>query len=262
MSNKKTQANMQINVSFLANTQKLVKELNEIPNQLHLDNKITDQLGKGLNTSLQSLTTNLNKLFDGLSKPGLSAKQYTAIFDNTKLKIQDNIKDITTFGVRLEQAYKGMANTKARAELKKLEQDLQRIKDLMTESKSANTWASNAKEDFKTKFGIDFDAARSYIESYRKSKKATKGRNVIPTATTQKWMDTNKFDIKTMNETLGFLSRVEKQESAIKAIKQEAYEISKKQNLEAAKQELMTRIDKQKESTYYEGIYKANEATY
>ena len=260
MNNKKAQANMQINVSFLANTQKLAKELNEIPNQLHLDNKITEQLGKGLNTSLQSLTTNLNKLFDGLSKPGLSAKQYTAIFDNTKLKIQDNIKDITTFGDRLEQAYRGMANTKARSELKKLEQDLQRIKDLMTNTKSANTWANNAKEDFKGNFGIDFDAARSYIESYRKSKKATKGRNVIPTATTQKWMDTNKFDIKTMNETLGYLSRVEKQENSIKAMKQEAYEITKKQNLEAAKQELISRIDKQKEATYYDSVYKSNEA--
>ena len=262
MNNKKVQANMQINVSFLADSQKLVKELNNIPNQLHLSNKITEQLGRGFNTTIQNLSANLNKMLDGLSKPGLNAKQYTSIFDNFSLRIQDNIKDISTFGEKLERAYSGVANKKARDDLRKYEKDLQRIKELISSTKGAETRSSTSKNKFKEEFGIDFDAARSYIESYKKSKAATKGRNVTPTPTTKKWMEANNFDNKIMQGMIVYLNQILGHEKTINAAKKEGYELTKKQTLEMAKQEALLKVERQKENTYETAEYKADVSTW
>ena len=70
MTNKKIQAQMQVDVSFLANTTDLVKQLENATRSLKLDSGFGKQIGTSLDKSFREVYTNLNKMTEGLSKKG------------------------------------------------------------------------------------------------------------------------------------------------------------------------------------------------
>ena len=81
MTNKKVQAQMQINVSFVGNSTKLVKNLEQNFSKLNLSSGLTKQLEADLNKSFKDIYANLGKMTERLSKKGLSSKQYEDFFN-------------------------------------------------------------------------------------------------------------------------------------------------------------------------------------
>ena len=90
MSKKNVQANMKIDVSFVSNTKDLVKQFEKSTEGLKLKSNIGAQIGKSLNDGIKEAINNLDSLGKKLSKTGLSNKEYTAIFSEGNLKIQEN----------------------------------------------------------------------------------------------------------------------------------------------------------------------------
>ena len=89
MNNKKIQAQMQVNVSFLGNTAQLLKQLQDTTKQLNLDSSLYKPLAASLSKGFKEAFDNLNQMTSGLSKKGLSTKQYTDFFNdiNSKLNV-------------------------------------------------------------------------------------------------------------------------------------------------------------------------------
>ena len=92
MNNKKIQSQMQINVSFVGDATKMLKALEKNVSNLNLSSTLTKGLETNLNKTFQSLYSNLDKMKEGLSKKGLSAKQYTDFFEGVNKKVGESTK--------------------------------------------------------------------------------------------------------------------------------------------------------------------------
>ena len=120
MNNKKVQAQMQIDVSFVGNTTKLVKDLQTATKGLNLSSTLTKQFETDMNRSFKETLGNLSKLTEGLGKKGFSSKQYTEFFNNINLKIQESTRFIGTMKTNLQAIFKSQENKQAIKELRLL----------------------------------------------------------------------------------------------------------------------------------------------
>ena len=82
MNNKKVQAQMQIDVSFISDASKLVKSLQEATQKLDLGSPLAKQFETEMTKGFKDTLANMSKLEEGLSKKGLNSKTYTDFFNN------------------------------------------------------------------------------------------------------------------------------------------------------------------------------------
>ena len=132
MNNKKIQAQMQIDVSFIGNTTKLVKDLQTATKGLNLSSTLTKQFETEMNRSFKETLGNLSKLTEGLGKKGFSAKQYTDFFNNINLKIQESTKFIGNMKTNLQTIFKSQENKQAVKELEAYKKQLEEINKLVS----------------------------------------------------------------------------------------------------------------------------------
>ena len=92
MSSKKVQAQLQIDVSFIADTTKLVKSLENSTKGLNLGSTFTKQISTELSKGFKEVYSDLDRMTEGLSKKGLSPKQYTDFFNVMHARLKDSIK--------------------------------------------------------------------------------------------------------------------------------------------------------------------------
>ena len=81
MNGKKIQTHMQINVGFVGNATELVKQVENKFKNINLSVPVFNGVVTGLDKSFKEIKTNLDKMWSGLGKRGLSAKQYENIFN-------------------------------------------------------------------------------------------------------------------------------------------------------------------------------------
>jgi hypothetical protein len=168
MNNKKVQAHMQIDVSFVANTTKLVKELENSTKKLNLGSVVTRDLATNLSKGFKEVYGNLDKMATGLSKKGLSSKQYTAFFDSINDRLQQSLGFTQDLKKSLSDAFNSPENKQAIKDLEDFKKQLIEINKLASQQSASLTRQNTAKNKLKDETGLDFDTSRKMLNSILK----------------------------------------------------------------------------------------------
>lgn len=157
MNNKKIQAQMQIDVSFIGDSTKLLKALESSFSKLNLTSSLTKGLETDLTKSFKNTYANLEKMSSGLSKKGLSTKQYNAFFTELNDKIRQSSLNIDTLKTRLTDIFKGESNKRAIKDLENYKKQLVEINEILTKQRASTTRANTSKTKLMDEFGLDTD---------------------------------------------------------------------------------------------------------
>lgn len=222
MASKKIQAQMQIDVSFIGNTTKLVKDLEKSFKQLNLSSTLTKQIEADLNKGFKDTFANLGKMAEGLSKPGLSAKQYTAFFDSINNKVEESTKIFGTLKKRITDAFNSEENKKALKDIEKYKKQLTELNKLASTQKGATTRSETAIRKMREETGIDYNISKRTLSSIA-SRKADK-KDL--TKNQQEWMAANGLDENGLRRVLELLKQINSQRKVIEDANTKAKGIS------------------------------------
>ena len=211
MNNKKIQAQMQIDVSFIGNTTKLVKDLQTATKGLNLSSTLTKQFETEMNRSFKETLGNLSKLTEGLGKKGFSAKQYTDFFNNINLKIQESTKFIGNMKTNLQTIFKSQENKQAIKELEAYKKQLEEINKLVSAQKGSQTRRTTAIQKMKEETGIDYNISKRTLTNIA-NRRANKQDL---TKTQQEWMAASGLDETKLKRVLELLKQINAQNAKI-----------------------------------------------
>ena len=219
MGKKNVQANMQIDVSFVANTKNLVKELEKSTSSLKLDSGLTKGFGTSLNKSFKEVYTNLDKMSQRLNKPGLSSKEYTNIFKTLNSQIQDSLENITSLQSQLTNIFKGSDNTKAIKQLKAYKEQLEQLEKLRKEQNTSKRYKKNATEKFEAETGLSYNAKNKNMLLDLQQRKTNKQKL---TPTQENFLQASGIDNKALKNVIMHLQQIEQHQNNIIAKNAEA----------------------------------------
>ena len=219
MGKKNVQANMQIDVSFVANTKNLVKELEKSTSSLKLDSGLTKGFGTSLNKSFKEVYTNLDKMSQRLNKPGLNSKEYTNIFKTLNSQIQDGLENITSLQSQLTNIFKGSDNTKAIKQLKAYKEQLEQLEKLRKEQNTSKRYKKNATEKFEAETGLSYNAKNKNMLLDLQQRKTNKQKL---TPTQENFLQASGIDNKTLKNVIMHLQQIEQHQNNIIAKNAEA----------------------------------------
>lgn len=211
MNNKKIQAQMQIDVSFIGNTTKLVKDLQTAIKGLNLSSTLTKQFETDMNRSFKETLGNLSKLTEGLGKKGFSAKQYTDFFNNINLKIQESTKFIGNMKTNLQTIFKSQENKQAIKELEAYKKQLEEINKLASAQKGSQTRRATAIQKMREETGIDYNISKRTLSNIANRR----ANNQDLTKTQQEWMAASGLDEAKLKRVLELLKQINAQNAKI-----------------------------------------------
>lgn len=156
MNNKKIQANMQINVGFIADTTKLVKQVETDMKQINLGSSLADNISTSLDKNFRDIGTNLEKMMTSIGKRGLSLKQYQNFFNTFNDNVQRSVKNVKGLADELTKIYNSKENQEYLNNLKEQQKTLEKIEKLGSKARAATTRANtNVKKA--SEYGIDLN---------------------------------------------------------------------------------------------------------
>lgn len=222
MNNKKVQAQMQIDVSFIGNTTKLVKELQSSFKNLDLTSNLTKQFESGINKGFKDLLSNLDKMSEGLGKKGLSTKQYTNFFDTMNTKIQESTKFLGGLKDRLTDIYNSEENKKAIKDLENYRKKLEEINRLASAQKGATTRQNTAIKKMEDETGVMYGISKRSITNIYNRKQ----NNQPLTKSQQEWAEASGLDEKKLARVLELYKQIRAQRNKIDAQNEEAKKLT------------------------------------
>ena len=131
---------LQIDTTFVSNTQQMVKSLEQDINKLNLSkplNNLTTQLTKQLKTQLADLEKQLNV-------PGKSKAQYTKILGLGTAEIQTTINQIKNLKNEFKNMFNSTTNKENLAELDKLKNKLEELRRIGKQQKTRESYLGNS----------------------------------------------------------------------------------------------------------------------
>lgn len=207
MNNKKVQAHMQVNVSFLGDTTKLVKQLEDTTKKLNLEGSFTKQLGTNLTKGFKEVYSTIEKMGEGLSKKGLSSKQYTAFFNEMNGKLRESVNFTKDLKKNLQAAFNSPENKQALKDLEKYKKQLEEINKLSASKKGASTRAETATRKMREETGIDYNIAKRTLSSIANRK----ANNLDLTKAQKEWAAANGLDEAKLKRVLELLKQINTQ---------------------------------------------------
>lgn len=157
MANKSSTRHMRLNIEFVSDVTKLAKDLSTLPSKIDLGSKVGRDLTKSFTTNIGSTIQNLTKLQQALSVPGLSTKQYTAIFNKLNVKIQETGRQALLLKDAMKDLYNSQENKEGLKELAKFKKQLEEIKELQSKKSGATTRRATSKKKLLDETGLDYD---------------------------------------------------------------------------------------------------------
>lgn len=241
MNNKKVQANMQINVSFLGDTAKLVKQLESDVQKLNLNSTLETKIGTNLDKNFKNVYTNLDKMIKGLSEKGLSSKQYTEFFNTMQDKLKSSIQFTKNLKSDLQDMFNSSENQQALKDLEQFRKKLEEINKLASKQKSANTRQQTAVNKLKDETGLNYEVSKQMLSSIEKRK----ANKLAPTKAQQDWATANGLDEAKLKRALELLKQIEAQAKKVTEINKQAKDISglASATVESAQKSLTNKID-------------------
>ena len=213
---------MQIDISFIGNTTKLVKDLEKSFSQLNLSSNLTKQIEADLNKGFKDTFANLGKMAEGLSKPGLSAKQYTAFFDSINNRVEESTKIFGTLKKKITDAFNSAENKQALKDIEKYKKQLTELNKLASVQKGATTRTDTAIRKMREETGIDYNISKRTLGAIAGRKADKKDL----TKTQKEWMEANGLDENTLRRALELLKQINAQRKVVEDANAKAKGIS------------------------------------
>jgi len=240
MKNKKLQASMEIDVSFVGKTADLVKSLEADVSKVDLSSKLLKGTEQNVKRAFKEIYSDLDKMAGTLSKRGLNTKQYTQIFDTLNTRIKQNLGEIENLGSAIKNAFDSDANKQAIKDLKTYKKQLEEINKLMAAQKGAETRANTAKSKIKTETGLDVDSKTTSRMLNEIQDRLS--NNLKPTKNQQTWLEQNGLDEKTLKRVYDLLGQVAAQQEKITQGRESGKKITGESTLEAGQSKLLGNI--------------------
>lgn len=240
MNNKKVQAQMQIDVSFIGNTTRLVKDLQTATKGLNLSSTLTKQFEADMNRSFKETLGNLSKLTEGLGKKGFSAKQYTDFFNNINLRIQESTKFIGNMKNNLQAVFKSKENKEATKELEQYKKQLEEINKLVAAQKGAQTRRSTAIQKLMDETGVDYNISKRTLGAIANRKADKKDL----TKTQNEWLAAYNIDEPKLKRVLELLKQINAQNAKIENQNTQAKTLTGQSNVTAGAEHVNKQISR------------------
>lgn len=196
MNNKKVQAQMQLNVSFVADTATLVKKLESSLDKIKIGSNLTKQFEADIDKGFKELFNNLNKMSEGLSKKGLNVKQYNEFFTSINAKVQDSTKFLTGLQKKFNELYNSEDNKRAVKELENYKKQILEINKALTAQKAAQTRRNTAVDKLRSETGIEYGLSKRMLKNISERK----GSGQQLTANQKAWLGDNEDKLKRILE--------------------------------------------------------------
>lgn len=254
MSNKKIQAQMQIDVTFLGDTTKLVKQLEDSTKKLNLSSDFGKQLGTSLTKSFKEVYSIIDKMSEGLSKKGLSSKQYTSFFESMNERLKDSLKFTKELKTNIQEAFDNPKNKQGLKDLEKLRKELEEINKLNASLKGAQTRQNTAITKMKEDTGIDYNLSKRMINSIA----GRKANNQSLTKNQQEWAAANNLDEAKLKRVLELYKQITAQASKINSLNEQAKDTTGQGGVGASIEYLEKTIKKLEGSILTPGQNKVN----
>lgn len=229
MANNKAKAQIQIDVSFVTNATKLVKDLQGGLKGLNLSSVLTKDLATGLNQGFKTLIGDLNKMGEGLSKKGLNPKQYQDFFNQMNTKILQSTGFITRLGKELDNIYDSDANKQAIKSLDDYGKKLEELKKISIEYNKTNTRQGTAAKKMFDETGVDYNVSKHTIRKIYNQRK--EGKTNL-TKGQQLWYDQNNLDEAKLKRILELYKQMESYEQKMATMRTQSNALSGKSNIE------------------------------
>lgn len=218
MNNKRIQANMQVDVSFLANTTQLVKQLESDVGKLNLNSTLGNKFNTTLEKGFKTIYSDLSKMTEGLSKKGLSTKQYTQFFNSMHDKLVESIKFTQTLKDDFQSIFNSPENKKALKDLDNLKKKLEEINKLASSQKGASTRRQTAIQKLKDETGIDYETNKDILNRIAGRQATKQGM----TRAQQDWAKANGLDEAKLKRILELLKQINSQTSKVDQLNKKA----------------------------------------
>lgn len=254
MNGKKIQAHMQLNVDFVGNATKLVKDLESKVSGLQLNSGLTKGIEANLNKSIHSLYNNLEKMGEGLSRKGLNVKQYTNFFDNINKRVEDTTKVFETLKEDLQAVFDSKENKEAIKNLELYKKQLEQIKSLASDQKEATTRRGTAIGKMKDELGLDYNISKKMLQGIA-TRRANKQKE---TKDQSEWLDKVGLDETKLKRALELLKQIENQQSKIEGYDTQAEVITGKKTVSGSATYLSKQIETTSNTAYLPETHKEN----
>ncbi len=254
MNSRKVQAQMQIDVSFLSDTTKLVKQLQTATSQLKLDGNFGKQFSAELSKSFKEVNTIMSKMTEGLSKKGLSTKEYTNFFNEMHAKLKESIKFTDGLKQSMEDIYNNPKNKQGLKDLEKLKETLKQINDLASDNKTAQTRKQSAIDKMREETGIDYNISKRTLSQIASRKADKKGL----TKTQQEWMGAHHLDEGQLKRALELRKQILAHEKKMHDYAEKSYELTKQKSIEGGQESVLKDIANLEKGTMSNEAFKHN----
>lgn len=222
MSNKRLQAQMQIDVSFLSDTTKLVKQLEDSTKSLKLDSEFGKQFSSSLTKSFKDVYANIEKMSEGLSKKGLSSKQYASFFEDMNNRLKDSLKFTKELKTGIQGVFDNPENKQGLKNLEKFRKELEQINKLNASLKAAQTRQNTAVNKMKEDTGIDYNLSKRMINSIS----VRRSNNQALTKNQQDWASANGLDEAKLKRVLELYRQIVSQAAKMNSLNTQAKDMT------------------------------------
>ena len=222
MSNKRLQAQMQIDVSFLSDTTKLVKQLEDSTKSLKLNSEFGKQFSSSLTKSFKDVYANIEKMSEGLSKKGLSSKQYASFFEDMNNRLKDSLKFTKELKTGIQGVFDNPENKQGLKDLEKFRKELEQINKLNISLKAAQTRQNTAVNKMKEDTGIDYNLSKRMINSIS----VRRSNNQALTKNQQDWASANGLDEAKLKRVLELYRQIVSQGSKMNSLNTQAKDMT------------------------------------
>jgi len=254
MNSRKVQAQMQIDVSFLSDTTQLVKQLQSATSQLKLDGNFGKQFSAELTKSFKEVNTIMSKMTEGLSKKGLSTKEYTNFFNEMHAKLKESIKFTEGLKQKMEDIYNSPNNKQGLKDLKDLRDVLKQINDLASDNQTALTRKQTAIDKMREQTGLDYNISKRTLSQIAGRRADKKGL----TKTQQEWMGAHHLDETQLKRALELRKQILAHDKKINDLAEESYRLTKQKSIEAGQESVLKDIANLEKNTMSQDTYKHN----
>ena len=237
MNNKKIQAQMQINVSFLAQPTELVKQLQTAVNQLKLSSNFGKTLGTELSKGIKEGLGDINKLTTNLSKKGLSTKEYNQSFDQLLNKMEQMSTMTQSVRKNILDFYNSLENKEGLKTLQELEKTLEKVQKLSTKSKANQTRKDNTIQKMLDETGIDYNVSRRTLMEISKRRK--NGQDL--TNKQREWQTNNHLDDAALKRVVELYTQIEDKAGKARDLTEELFKLTGDTKFETA----ISKLEKQ-----------------
>ena len=254
MNNKRIQANMQLNISFLAKPEQLIKQMASISKQINLNSAfgkpVTDALTKGFKDALDTV----NKMSQGLSKKGLNPKEYTQLFSELNNKLEESLNFTRELKKTLTDAFKSTENKQGLRDLEKYRDILKQINEIGSKQKGSSTRKQSRINQLQEEFGLDYNNATTRGKLKNLSDRFSAGIGL--TKQQQRWAEELKFSQEDLKEIVKLYDKIEKHAQKIAEYNTQASKLTGEGSVEKSRKKIEGEIGKLEKSVINEESYK------